>query len=232
MIVVERVSKRLRGQLVLDGVNMTVPDSAIVVVLGPSGAGKTVLLKIIAGLIPPDSGQVLYDGTPLRYGRVVDNEPILKRIGFVFQTGALFDWLNVAENVALPLTEKTHLSKNEIKERVARSLNDVGMTGAAKLKVRELSGGMVKLVAIARALVNDPSYLFFDEPTSGLDPANRERVCQLITEVSKKGKRSVVVVTHDLESARRLAERFYLLKGNQLVLAVDVKKEDYEPACP
>ncbi|MEO0070784.1 MAG: ATP-binding cassette domain-containing protein [candidate division WOR-3 bacterium] len=228
----ERVSKRLRGQLVLDGVNMTVPDSAIVVVLGPSGAGKTVLLKIIAGLIPPDSGQVLYDGTPLRYGRVVDNEPILKRIGFVFQTGALFDWLNVAENVALPLTEKTHLSKNEIKERVAQSLNDVGMTGAAKLKVRELSGGMVKLVAIARALVNDPSYLFFDEPTSGLDPANRERVCQLITEVSKKGKRSVVVVTHDLESARRLAERFYLLKGNQLVLAVDVKKEDYEPACP
>lgn len=231
MITVEEVSKQLGGQLVLDRVSMKVPDSTIVVVLGPSGAGKTVLLKVIAGLIPPDSGQVLYDGRALRYGRLADNEPILGRIGFVFQGGALFDWLNVAENVALPLTEKIKLSEKEIKARVERTLEYVGMGGAARLlKVRELSGGMVKLVAIARALVNEPRYLFFDEPTSGLDPANRERVCQLIADVGKKAGRSVVVVTHDLESTRRLTGRFYLLKRNQLVPAVEVKKEDYEPA--
>ncbi len=232
MIRVEQVSKRFSGQVILDNVSIEVPDSGVVVVLGPSGAGKTVLLKIIAGLIPPDSGKVIYDGAALHYGRFADNGAILGKIGFVFQGGALFDWLNVGENVALPLREKTRLNEKEIKNRVAEVLEYVGMKGTKELKVRELSGGMVKLVAIARALVNNPHYIFFDEPTSGLDPVNRERICELIAGLGKRERRSVVVVTHDLKSAESLTDQFYLLRSAKLTRTAEIKKEDYEPPNP
>ncbi len=229
MIRVEGVSKSLRGQMVLDNVNMEVNDGNIVVVLGRSGAGKTVLLKIITGLIQPDAGQVVYDGNLLHYGRVADNSSVLNKIGFVFQGGALFDWLSVADNVALPLREKTKMRLREINHRVNEVLKLVGIEGTEGLKVKELSGGMVKLVAIARALVREPRYLFFDEPTSGLDPVSRERVCQLIANEGRRNGRSTIVVTHDLETARFLADRFYILRGAQLAQTEDVKKEDYEP---
>lgn len=229
MIRVEQVTKKMRGQVVLNDVSMEVPDGTIAVVLGPSGGGKSVLLKIIAGLLPPDSGRVIYDNQVLQFGEFADNEDILGRIGFVFQGGALFDWLNVTENVALPLRERAKLHPREIQERVLSALARVGMAEMAGLAIQELSGGMVRLVAIARALVHDPDYLFFDEPTAGLDPATRERVCQLIADVCRERRRTALIVTHDLDTARFLGQRFYLLKGTRLKDAVDIKKEDYEP---
>ncbi|MGQ9707949.1 MAG: ABC transporter ATP-binding protein [bacterium] len=230
MIRVEQVSKRLRGQLILDEVSLEVPEAAVVTVLGPSGAGKTVLLKIVAGIMAPDSGRVFYDGQELTYGRFADNKGRTGKIGFVFQGGALFDWMNVADNIALPLRERTGLSGREIEKRVGEVLKRVGMDRCGELPVRELSGGMMRLVAIARALITEPKYIFFDEPTSGLDPLLRERVCDLIGQLPASGKRSAVVVTHDLEVAKRLADRFYILRGCRLILSEEVKKEDYEPA--
>ncbi len=228
MIKVEGVAKSFRGQKVLDNVNMEVGDSSIVVVLGRSGAGKTVLLKIIAGLVQPDEGQVIYDGSLLRYGRFADNRAVLNKIGFVFQGGALFDWLSVADNIALPLREKTKMRTGEINRRVGEVLELVGMKGIERLRVKELSGGMVKLVAIARALVQKPRYLFLDEPTSGLDPVSRERVCWLIANEGRRDGRNSIVVTHDLESACFFTNRFYILKETQVFQSDDVKKEDYE----
>jgi phospholipid/cholesterol/gamma-HCH transport system ATP-binding protein len=230
MIKLEKVTKRLRGQLILDNVDIEIPEQTRVVVLGRSGVGKTVLLKIMAGLIVPDSGQVSYSGQILDYGLFADNGEILQKIGFVFQDGALFDSLTVADNVALPLRERSNLTVKEVEARVKRVLAQVGMEKAATLRVQELSGGMTRLVAIARALVVEPSYLFFDEPTSGLDPASRDRICRLIFEVCYEQKRTAVIVTHDLDIARELGERFYLLRENRLFPAQDIRKEDYEPS--
>ncbi len=230
MIAVEGVFKSLRGQVILDNISLEVPDAGIVAVLGPSGAGKTVLLKIIAGIMHPDSGRVIYDGQELRYGRFADNEHTLVKIGFVFQGGALFDSLNVAENVSLPLKERTGLSRIEIEKRVLAVLEQVGMGANRGLYVRELSGGMVRMVAIARALITEPKYIFFDEPTSGLDPLLRERICDIIKSLAGTGNRSAVVVTHDIEVAKRLTDRLYILKGCKLFVAEEIKKEDYEPA--
>ncbi|MCL6465743.1 MAG: ATP-binding cassette domain-containing protein [candidate division WOR-3 bacterium] len=230
MIKLEKVTKRLRGQLILDNVDIEIPEQTRVVVLGRSGVGKTVLLKIMAGLIVPDSGQVSYSGRILDYGLFADNGEILRKIGFVFQGGALFDSLTVADNVALPLRERSNLTVQEVEARVNRVLAQVGMEKAATLRVQELSGGMTRLVAIARALVVEPSYLFFDEPTSGLDPASRDRICRLIFEVCYGQKRTAVIVTHDLDIARELGERLYLLRENRLFPAQDIRKEDYEPS--
>lgn len=230
MIELQEVSKRLRGQVVLDKVNLKIPDTGVIAILGPSGAGKSVLLKIVAGLIPPDSGRVFYDGAELSYGRFADNREKLGKLGFVFQGGALFDSLNVVENVALPLMERAGLARTEIEKRVGAVLEEVGMGANKWLRVNELSGGMVRLVAIARALVTEPKYVLLDEPTSGLDPILRERVCAIIKRMVTGKERSVVIVTHDLESAKGLTDRLYILKGCRLFAPGDIKKEDYEPA--
>jgi phospholipid/cholesterol/gamma-HCH transport system ATP-binding protein len=261
MIRVEQVSKTLRGKLILDSVNLVVPDASVVVVLGPSGAGKTTLLKIIAGIMTPDSGRVIYDA-PHFTKSVARPE-----IGFVFQNGALFDFLNVFENLALPLRERAGFSDNEINRRVQDVLRRVGFDkfqvsgsafgscqGSARfpsvvsalrtendeprtdnqevslLSVRQLSGGMMRLVAIARALIYEPKYIFFDEPTSGLDPLLKERVCGLIRGLPQQWERSAVVVTHDLELAEKLTGHLYILKAGKLISSAEIKKEDYEPA--
>lgn len=228
MIKLEKVTKRLRGQVILDSIDIEIPQGARVVVLGPSGAGKTILLKIMAGLIAPDSGQVTYAGRVLGYGPFADNSAISGKLGFVFQGGALFDSLTVAENIALPLREGGNLNEKEIKERVNQVLVQVGLEKAGKLRIQQLSGGMVRLVAIARALVVKPLYLFFDEPTTGLDPINRDRICQLLSEICCSKDRTAVVVTHDLDIARKFGEQIYLLKESRLSPAREIRKEDYE----
>ena len=230
MIRVEGVSKRFRRNIVLDGVSLDVPDGATAVILGPSGVGKTVLLKIMAGLLAPDRGRVFHDGHRLGFGRFADNRQLTGGLGYVFQNGALFDSLTVAENVALVLEETARLGRAEIRSRTDEALRRVGMAGSAALYPRALSGGMTRLVAIARALVSDPRCLFFDEPTTGLDPAIRERICTMISELRERGRRTQVVVTHDLEAARRLADDTYMLRAGKLIRADRVRKEDYEQA--
>jgi phospholipid/cholesterol/gamma-HCH transport system ATP-binding protein len=230
MIRVEEVSKRFRRNVVLDDVSLDVPDGATTVILGPSGVGKTVLLKIMAGLLAPDRGRVLHDGQRLGFGRFADNRQLTGGLGYVFQGGALFDSLTVAENVALVLEETTRLSPAEVRSRTSEALRRVGMADSADVYPRALSGGMTRLVAIARALVSNPRCLFFDEPTAGLDPAIRERICTMIREQRGRGDRTQVVVTHDLEAACLLADQTYMLRSGRLVRADSVRKEDYEQA--
>jgi len=232
MIRVEEISKKFRSLVVLDKVNIEITDRTVVAILGPSGVGKTVLLRIMAGLLEPDSGRVWFDNRPIRYGMFADNTQVTGGLGFVFQTGALLDSLTVAENIALPLEEHRQLKPVEVSKRVAEVLTQVGMAGTERLFPKVLSGGMTKLVAIARALVLNPRYLFFDEPTSGLDPALRRRIGNLIRSLRDNEDKTCLVVTHDLETATQIADRLFMLKAGRLEPADGVRKEDYEQAYP
>lgn len=228
MIRLINIQKMIRGEPVLRDINMEVPDASCCCVLGRSGAGKTVLLKIIAGLIVPDAGEVIYDGRALKYGILGNNQEIITETGFVFQHGALFDGMNVGENVALPLKERNCISAIELKERVQKILAQVGLPRSVQLRTRELSGGMIKLVALARALITEPRYLFLDEPTAGLDPVSRERVIDIVR-CFREGGGTVVAVTHDLDFVRQLADRIYLIREGEVHLAErEVKRDDYE----
>lgn len=230
MVGVREVSKRFGSRLVLDRVTFDVADGRVLVILGASGAGKSVLLRIMTGLLKPDTGGVSYDGVPIRYGTFADNQSILQQIGFVFQGGALFDSLDVFSNVALPLVENEWLNRRVVERRVAMALEKVGMRGCAHLKPSELSGGMTKLVAIARALVMNPRYLFLDEPTSGLDPIMKERICRLLGSLRDEEGKTGIVVTHDLEAVAAVADEVLMLREGKILPLSQVRKEDYEQA--
>ncbi|MEO0073993.1 MAG: ATP-binding cassette domain-containing protein [candidate division WOR-3 bacterium] len=224
MIRVNAVSKSFGGRLVLDKVTLEVPENSIAVIVGALGSGKSVLLRIMAGLLTPDSGSVEYDG-----GRGTGE--MSTHVGYVFQSGALFDSMTVWENVALPLAETQRIDKKELIRRVVATLQRVGMADAVTLLPRQLSGGMSRLVAIARSIVTDPRYVFLDEPTAGLDPATRSRVVELIRSLRENEGRTCVVVTHDLETANVLADRLYMLRNARLEQVGQVRKEDYETPC-
>lgn len=219
MIRVREVSKSFGQRLVLERVSFEVPGHSIAVIVGALGSGKSVLLRIMAGLLVPDSGTVEYDG--------YDSGQRPARIGYVFQSGALFDSMTVWENVALPLAETQCIGREELQQRVRAALQRVGMVDAARLLPRQLSGGMTRLVAIARSVVIDPEYVFLDEPTAGLDPAAQSQIVGLIRSLRDSEGRTCVVVTHDLETAHTLADRLYLLRSARLEPVVRVRKEDY-----
>lgn len=231
MIRVEAVSKHFGRKTVLRQVSFDVPDAKVLAILGASGIGKTVLLRVMTGLLAPDQGRVFYDGTLLRYGIFADNRAVLRQLGFVFQGGALFDSLDVAGNVALPLAENERLSREETERRVHSALERVGMLGCAGLRPRELSGGMARLVAVARALVTNPRYLYFDEPTSGLDPVMRERISRLIAGLRDEEGKTEIVVTHDLEAVTAVADEILMLREGKVLPLDRVRKEDYEKVC-
>lgn len=227
MIEVKNLSKRFGSLVVLDNVSFTVSEAQLVVILGPSGTGKTILLKAILGLMPVDEGEVIFDGTSMQTVEDQEIYEVRKNIGFVFQGTALFDSMDVVDNIALPLCEHTSLSKRKIAEKVVKILKIIGMSGRGKLYPRSLSGGMKRLVAVGRALALDPQYLFYDEPTTGLDPLMRERVVQLIIELKKKYGKSGIVVTHDLETAKAVGDEIYMLKKGKISKLKYVGKEVY-----
>ena len=197
---------------VLRGVSLALPKSTILAVMGGSGAGKTVLLRIVDGLVRPTSGEVSLFGT--RIDRLGEEAmlPLRRRAGFVFQSAALFDSLSVRENVAYPLREHTSLGEAEIDERVIRNLSVVGLSSdVLPLLPSELSGGMRKRVGIARALSVEPEMLLFDEPTAGLDPTNSKLVADLMRDLRGGVCDTAMVVTHDVELARTVADRVAVL---------------------
>src|SRR5438094_5024422 len=213
------VWKGFDGQVVLSGLDLDVPRRATLSVMGGSGSGKTVLLRLVAGLIKPDRGRVRLlglDATPLREEALL---PLRRRMGFVFQGAALFDSLTVYENVAYPLREHTRLPEEEVADRVHRLLARVGLHDVDAKLPAEISGGMKKRVGIARALALDPELVLYDEPTAGLDPAN----ARLITEVveglkTEGGSETAMVVTHDLEFARAVSDLIAILIDGRIAL--------------
>jgi phospholipid/cholesterol/gamma-HCH transport system ATP-binding protein len=204
---------------VLRGVSFQLDRGETLVVMGGSGSGKTVLLRHVAGLIRPDSGQVRVFGLAIEGLSEEELLPIRRRMGYVFQGAALFDSLSVHENVAFPLREHTSLSEPEIHERVIHVLSLVGLgEDVLPLLPSELSGGMRKRVGIARALVIEPELMLFDEPTAGLDPTNSKMVGELIVQLKGGAGDTSIVVTHDVELARTVADRLAILMDGRFAV--------------
>lgn len=205
------VWKAFEHHEVLRGVSLILRKGTTLAVMGGSGVGKTVLLRLCAGLTRPDQGEIKLFGQSIERLREEAMLPLRRRTGFVFQGAALFDSLSVFENVAYPLREHTGWSEGEITDRVHRFLSLVGLPGTDSLLPAELSGGMKKRVGIARALVLEPEVVFFDEPTAGLDPTNARVVGELIAELRSGVCDTAIVVTHDIEFADMVADQMAIL---------------------
>jgi phospholipid/cholesterol/gamma-HCH transport system ATP-binding protein len=206
------LTRRFDAAEVLRGVSFSLTRGETLVIMGGSGAGKTVLLRLVAGLIRPDGGQLRVFGRRIEHLTEEELLPLRRRMGYVFQGAALFDSLSVRENVAYPLREHTRLGEAEIEERVVRNLSVVGLSSdVLPLLPAELSGGMRKRVGIARALSVEPEMLLFDEPTAGLDPTNAKLVAELILQLRGGVCDTAMVVTHDVELAKTVADRVAVL---------------------
>lgn len=212
MIEVKDLYKSFGTNKVLQGVNLTIEKGETIVIIGRSGCGKSVLIKHIVGLLNPDQGYVKVEGKKVDDLNLKELYELRKNFGFLFQGAALFDSMTVEENVSLPLVEsKNGFSINKIKEIVNEKLSLVGLEGILDLKPSELSGGMKKRVALARALVTDPSYILYDEPTTGLDPIMSDSIDQLIKDLSQKLNVTSIVVTHDMYSVKNVANRVAMM---------------------
>ncbi len=218
------VHKRLGGVSVLDGLNVAFPEDKITVVLGPSGTGKSVLIKHIIGLMFPESGDVIVKGKVVKELTMPELLAMRRKIGVLFQDGALFGSMNVYDNVAFPLRQHTDFSEAMISERVRERLGDVGLSDAMFDLPSQLSGGMRKRAGFARALVMEPDIVIFDEPDSGLDPVRTALLCDLIQEMHQIYKGTYLVVTHNIASARQIGEYIALLWRGRIVEAGDAEK--------
>ncbi|MDP3143699.1 MAG: ATP-binding cassette domain-containing protein, partial [Candidatus Omnitrophota bacterium] len=201
MIKVERLSKSFGNQLVLDDVNLQVRKGEILVVMGESGSGKTVFLQHLIGLLTPDAGRIEISGRNIVGLPERELLQIRRNIGYLFQEGALYDFMNVFENVAFPLQEHTNLNKEEIAKKVRDTLHEVGLSEAEEKFPNQLSGGMKKRAALARSIILGSEMLFCDEPTSGLDPTRSRDISDLIHSISRKYKSTTVITSHDIENS-------------------------------
>jgi len=211
MIRLRNVHKSFGTQKVLDGLDLEIPDGKITAIIGPSGEGKSVLLKHLIGLLQPDSGSVEVDGESIVDLRRSELNRIREKFGMLFQNVALFDSMTVFENVAFPLEEKTSLSKEEIRDKVLSALEDVGLKNIEQKFPDELSGGMKKRVGLARAVVLNPKIILFDEPTTGLDPIIKRAIHQLIKDTHAKFGFTAVIVTHEIPDIFDVAQNVAML---------------------
>jgi phospholipid/cholesterol/gamma-HCH transport system ATP-binding protein len=212
MIEIKNLYKKFGSNKVLQGINLTIEKGETLVIIGRSGCGKSVLIKHIVGLLEPDSGYIKVEGKIVSDLVEKDLYELRKKFGFLFQGAALFDSMTVEENVSLPLVEsKNGFSKDKIKVIVEEKLSLVGLEGILNLKPSELSGGMKKRVALARALVTNPAYILYDEPTTGLDPIMSDSIDQLIKDLSEKLNVTSIVVTHDMYSVKNVANKVAMM---------------------
>jgi phospholipid/cholesterol/gamma-HCH transport system ATP-binding protein len=211
------VHKAFGRNQVLRGLNMSLPDDQVSMIIGPSGTGKSVCIKHIVGLLYPDEGDVLVQGQSIPSLSDAELFETRKKFGVLFQDGALFGSINLYDNVAFPLRQHTEKGDEEIAEIVNRRLREVGLGNAGTKMPNELSGGMRKRAGFARSLVLEPEIVLFDEPDSGLDPVRTALLCELIKEVHAENGGCYVVITHDIMSARRVAEHIAVLWQGQIV---------------
>lgn len=219
------VSKRFGPNIILSDVNLAFKKGEVSVILGPSGAGKSVLIKHLVGLLRPDAGAVYVEGKRVDGYSEREFLEVRRRVGYMFQLGALFDSMTVGQNIAFPLLEHTDDSPQERMRKVQEVLKMVGLPGFQGRYPTQISGGQQRRVAMARAIVLKPHLVLFDEPTTGLDPMRSDVISELILALTRHLGISSIVVTHDMASARKIADRMVLLYNGRVV--ADARKEDF-----
>jgi phospholipid/cholesterol/gamma-HCH transport system ATP-binding protein len=224
VIRLEKICKAFGPQMVFRDLDLTIRKGQFTVILGPSGTGKSVLLKHIIGLLKPDSGRVYLEDRDITYMKGAEREALMHRFGFVFQGSALFDSMSVFDNLAFGLRENNLCAPEEIPERVARELARVELPGIEHKMPAELSGGMQKRVGVARATIMEPEIMLYDEPTTGLDPLTTVHINRLVMAAKATLGSTVVVVTHDVRSALEMADHIAFLDGGR-VLAEGTPRE-------
>lgn len=217
MIRIDGIHKSFNGFPVLKGVSLELGKGEILALIGGSGHGKSVILKHVVGLIIPDQGHVYIDGKDICHLKGKELEELRSRFGFLFQGGALFSSLTVFDNVAFPLRERTRLSEEEIRERVLHELDQVGLAGAEQKYPAELSGGMLKRTAFARALVTRPEIILFDEPTTGLDPVIAHTILDLIKSIHRRLGFTAIIVSHELSRVFQIAHKVAMLHEGKIL---------------
>jgi len=229
MIEIVDLKKSFGQAPVLQGVNLTIRDDETMVIIGPSGCGKSVLLKHIIGLLRPDSGRLIIDGEDIAEYSERQLYKVRERFGMLFQAAALFESLTAGENVGLWIREHTNMAETEVNERVSGIFNLIGLKGAEDKRPSELSGGMKKRVGLARAIIHNPKFLLYDEPTTGLDPIMSDIINDLIIRIRSEFKNTAIVVTHDMTSVYKVADRIAMLHKGQIIFVgtpEDIKKTE------
>jgi len=216
VIEVKNLYKSYSGKEVLTDISLSVAHGQSLAIVGKSGAGKSVLLRCLIGLVKPDNGTIYVDNKLINTMNFGQLQKIRSSIGMVFQFGALFDSMTVGENISLALQKLTNLNENEIQQRVRNSLEEVDMAGTENLMPAELSGGMKKRVGIARAIAIKPAYLFYDEPTTGLDPVMTDSINRLIRKFQDTGEVTSVIITHEMRTVYDVADRVLLLHEGRI----------------
>lgn len=209
---------------VLQGLDLSIVDGESITIIGGSGSGKSVTLKLLLGVLKPDRGGIFFQGKDVATMRGKELIEMRKKFGVLFQGGALFDSLDVKENIAYPLREHFKYSEEDLSRMVAKKLSLVGLPGVEKIMPADLSGGMKKRVGLARAIATDPQVILYDEPTTGLDPANTQRINRLILQMKQKLKVTSIVVTHDMDSAFQVSDRLALLQSGKICFAGTVEE--------
>jgi phospholipid/cholesterol/gamma-HCH transport system ATP-binding protein len=217
-ISVRELRRRFGRQQVLDGVNLDCPRGKITTIVGPSGCGKTVLLKHLNLLLRPDSGVIVIDGVEVTAMRPRAQNQIREKFGMLFQAGALFDSMPVFDNVAFPLVELTQLTREEIADRVEETLKAVGLQGMERKFPSEMSGGMQKRAALARALIRRPKILMLDEPTTGLDPTRTHQIHALVRQTQQQFDLTAIMVSHDVPAVFEFSDRIAFMHQGKMAL--------------
>ncbi len=217
MIEIVNLTKYFNGNLVLDNLNLNIASGKTLVIIGRSGCGKSVLLKHVVGILRPTSGQVIIEGVDIDRLEGKELRDFRMQFGMLFQGAALFDSLTVGENVGFALYEHSDLPKSQIEKRISECLNMVGLNGIEHLKPAELSGGMRKRVGLARAICVNPKIILYDEPTTGLDPIMADAINDLIIDIKKKLNMTSIVVTHDMTSAYKIADKIAMLYHGKII---------------